>query len=65
MKHFFLTDLSEMLHTLGKFSVTGVVISMGFIVMTAFTGFSKMVGEKEVHFSSIFTMSYEYVSWIP
>ena len=48
MKHFFLTDLSEMLHTLGKFSVTGVVISMGFIVMTAFTGFSKTVGDKEV-----------------
>lgn len=48
MKHFFLTDLSEMLHTLGKFSVTGVVISMGFIVMTAFTGFSKTVGDKVV-----------------
>lgn len=44
-KHFFLTDLREMLHTLGKFSVTGVVFCMSLIVITAFTGFTKYLDD--------------------
>ena len=44
LKNFFKTDLGEMLHSLGKFGVTGVVICMSFIVLTAFSGFTKKVG---------------------
>ena len=40
-KNFLLTDLTEMLQSLGKFSVTGVLICMSFIVITAVTGFTK------------------------
>lgn len=42
-KNFFQTDLTKMLNSLGKFSVSGVVISMTFIVLTAFGGFTKTV----------------------
>jgi len=37
-KNFFNKDLREMLHSLGKFSVTGVVFNMIVIVGVAFTG---------------------------
>jgi hypothetical protein len=43
LKNFFQTDLTEMLNSLGKFSVTGVVICMSFVVLTSFTGFTKKV----------------------
>jgi len=32
-----------MLHSIGKFSVTGVVVCMAFIVITALFGFTKIV----------------------
>jgi hypothetical protein len=37
-RNFFNKDLREMLHILGKFSVTGVVFNMVVIVAVAFTG---------------------------
>jgi hypothetical protein len=37
-KNFFNKDLRDMLHSLGKFSVTGVVFNMIVIVAVAFTG---------------------------
>lgn len=37
-RNFFNKDLREMLHSLGKFSVTGVVFNMIVIVGVAFTG---------------------------
>lgn len=43
LKNFLVTDLSQMLQSLGKFSVTGVLICMSFIIITAVTGFSKTV----------------------
>lgn len=65
LKNFFKTDLGEMLHSLGKFSVTGVVICMSFIVLTAISGFTKTVSGEEVEYRSIFTMDYSNVITIP
>lgn len=60
-KNFFQTDLREMLHSLGKFSVTGVVVCMCCLIFTAFVGFSKTVNNSVVEYKSIFTMDYQYV----
>ena len=38
MRNFFNKDLREMLHSLGMFSVSGVVFNMVVIVVTSFTG---------------------------
>jgi uncharacterized membrane protein YidH (DUF202 family) len=40
-RHFFQTDLREMLQSLGKFSVTGIVVCMCCLIFTAIVGFSK------------------------
>ena len=65
LKNFFVTDLSQMLQSLGKFSVTGVLICMSFIIITAVTGFSKTVNGDTLEYDSVFTMDYTHVQVFP
>jgi isochorismate hydrolase len=55
-RNFFQEDLREMLHSLGKFSVTGVVFCMICILITALTGFTKTVNGEPLEYKSILTM---------
>jgi hypothetical protein len=54
-----------MLQSLGKFSVTGVLICMSFIIITAITGFTKKVQGQLLDYDSVFTMDYTHVHGFP
>lgn len=63
-KNFFKDDLRELLHTLGKFSVSGVVFCLICIMVTALTGFSKMVNGELLEYKSILTMDSSKVEFL-
>jgi amino acid permease len=62
--NFFQDDLREMLHSLGKFSVTGVVFCLVCILITALTGFTKMVDGEPLEYKSILTMDSSKVEYL-
>ena len=55
-KNFFQEDLRELLHSLGKFSITGTVFCLVCILVTSLTGFTKMVNGEPLEYKSILAM---------
>ena len=55
-KNFFQEDLRELLHSLGKFSVTGTVFCLICILVTSLTGFTKTVNGEPLEYKSILSM---------
>ena len=54
---FFKSDLRELLHSLGKFSVSGVIFCLVCIILTSVTGFTREVSGEAVVYKSIFSMN--------
>jgi amino acid permease len=55
-RNFFQEDLREMLHSLGKWSISGVVFCLICIMVTALTGFTRTVSGETLEYKSILSM---------
>lgn len=53
-----------MLHSLGKFSVSGVIFCLVCIILTSITGFTRQINDESVVYKSIFSMNSSMVQYV-
>lgn len=62
-KYLMMTDLREVLHTIGKSSIIGILFCMSIIWLTAVFGFNRRYQDTRIRYDSVFSMDYSQVEW--